>query len=217
MTLRETTIQKILEKKVIAIIRNFDWETCVKAAEALQAGGIELVEVTFNQSNSESFINTQKAIAQINECFPGMLAGAGTVLTREQVDMAADAGAKYIISPDFNPDIIRHTREKGLVSIPGALTPSEITGAHRAGADFVKLFPAGELGTGYIKAIRAPISHIRLLAVGGVNEENMAEFLKAGVCGIGAGGNLLNKKWIAEGAYNRITDLARKYAEQANI
>ena len=100
-----------------------------------------------------------------------------------------------------------------MVSIPGAYTPSEVIAAHEAGADFVKLFPAGVLGTTYLKAIRGPINHVRLLAVGGVNEMNAKEFLDAGCVGVGVGGNLVNRTWIEAGEYDRISDLAAQYIQ----
>ena len=98
-----------------------------------------------------------------------------------------------------------------MVSMPGALTPSEIQLAHRSGADFVKLFPITNMGADYVKAIKAPLSHIRLLAVGGVNENNLSEYLRAGVCGFGIGSNIVSKKHIDENNYEAITELAKKY------
>ena len=115
----------------------------------------------------------------------------------------------FIISPDCNVDVIRRTRELGMVSMPGVLTPTEIMTAHRAGADYVKLFPVGNLGVSYVKALRAPISHVKLMAVGGVNEGNIADFLAAGVYGVGVGGNLANKKWIEAGEFDKITETAK--------
>ena len=100
-----------------------------------------------------------------------------------------------------------------MVSMPGALTPTEVLQAHKAGADFVKLFPAGNLGPGYLKSVAAPINHVKLLAVGGVNEKNVAEFLKAGAVGAGVGGNLVNKTWIAEGKFQEITALAKTFTD----
>lgn len=182
----------------------------MKVADALYAGGIRLMEVTFNQQKPESFQVTADAIAAINCAYEGrMLVGAGTVTTVELVEMAAAAGAKYIISPDANPDVIRRTVELGMVSMPGCMTPTEMLMAHRAGADFIKLFPAGDLGPGYMKAVRAPLNHLRVMAVGGVNEENIADFLKVGACGFGIGGNLANKTWIDAGEYHKITETAQ--------
>lgn len=203
--------QRILDEKLIAIVRGIDADKCVRVAEALYAGGIRLIEVTFAQAKPESFPETANAIAAMVKALDGRAEiGAGTVTTTALVDLAADAGAKFIISPDANPDVIRRTKERGLVSIPGAMTPTEILSAHAAGADFVKLFPAGNLGTAYIKAIRTPISHVRLLAVGGVGEKNAREFFDAGIVGIGVGGNLVNKEWIAAGAYEKLTEAAKQ-------
>lgn len=211
-------IMRFVEKeKIIAIMREIEVEKCLKVADALYEGGIRLVEVTFNQKNPNSFKDTTDAIRAIIEKYAEkMLVGAGTVVSPTLVEMAADAGAKYIISPDVNINVINKTLELGLVSMPGALTPSEIMTAHNAGADYVKLFPIGELGVSYIKAVRAPISHIKLLGVGGVNENNAADYMNAGMCGIGVGGNLANKTWINNGEYYKITETAKKLVEAVN-
>lgn len=214
--MREETIRLVEQEKIIAIVRGIEADKCMKVADALYEGGIRLMEITFNQKDPSSFPVTQSAIAAIAAKYEGrMLVGAGTVTTPELVDLAAEAGSRYIISPDVSTEVIRRTRELGLVSMPGAMTPTEVMTAHRAGADFVKLFPASELGTSYVKAIRAPISHVKLLAVGGINEKNVADFLNAGMCGAGVGGNLANKKWIEAGEFHRITETARALLEAA--
>ena len=208
--MRDQVIQKIEEEKIIAIVRGVGPEQCMKVADALYAGGIRLMEITYNQKDPASFQATADAISAITKAYEGrMLVGAGTVTTTELVELTAKAGGKFIISPDTNPDVIRRTRELDMVSMPGALTPTEIMTAHRAGADYVKLFPAGDLGPNYVKAVRAPISHVKMTAVGGINEKNMADFLKAGVCGFGIGGNLANKAWIEAGEFDKITETAR--------
>jgi len=129
------------------------------------------------------------------------------------LELAKNAGAQFIVSPDTNEKVIRATVEGGMVSMPGAMTATEVLTAYSYGADFVKLFPIGNLGSSYVKAISAPINHVRLLAVGGVNENNIKEFLDAGAVGAGVGGNLVNKKWIAAGEFDKITDLARTFIE----
>lgn len=212
--MRDQVIQAIEAEKVIAIVRGVSPDQCMRVADALYAGGIRLMEVTFDQKNPASFRTTADAIAAIGKAYEGrMLVGAGTVTTTELVELTAEAGGKYVISPDVNVDVIRRTRELGMVSLPGAMTPTEVMTAHRAGADFVKLFPAGNLGTAYVKAVRAPISHVKLLAVGGINEDNVADFLRAGMVGAGVGGNLANKKWIEAGDFDKITETARKLLE----
>jgi len=211
--MEKLTVQRILETKLIAIVRGAEPEQCLKIAEALYDGGIRLMEITYDQKNPASFQQTADAIAAIARAYEGrMEVGAGTVTTPELAERTAEAGGKFVISPDTNPAVIRRTRELGMVSIPGAMTPTEILTAHGAGADFVKLFPAGILGAAYIKAVRAPISHVRLMAVGGVNAENIPELLRAGVCGAGIGGNLVNRKWVEAGEFGRITETARAMA-----
>ncbi len=215
--MRETIINEICERKIIAIIRGANEQEAVAAAKSLYEGGITLVEVTFNQKSPETFINTAKTIMSIKEQMGAkMLVGAGTVTSPDLVKLAADAGASYIISPDTNEAVIRKTRDLGLVSIPGAYTPTEATKAHNAGADFVKLFPCVGDAPAYIKAICGPMNHIRFLAVGGVNANNATEFLKAGALGVGVGGNLVNKEWIQSGNFDKIRDAAKEYITKIN-
>ena len=140
-----------------------------------------------------------------------MTVGAGTVLTKEQVRLTAEAGGKFIISPDTNEAVIKESVRLGLVSIPGALTPTEAQSAHSYGADFVKLFPVSSLGPSYIRAITAPLSHVRFLAVGGVNERNVGDYIRAGAVGVGIGGSLTSL--LSENNYEAITEMARKYVE----
>ena len=166
-----TALEWVQRSKIIAIVRGLPKEYMTRLAEALYAGGIDLMEVTFHQQKPETWKDTAAAIAAVDSCMEGkMLVGAGTVLTLEQLDMARDAGANYIITPNTNCDLIRRVKEYGLLSFPGAFTPSEIVEAYEAGADAVKVFPVGNLGPSYIKAIKAPLSHIPLMAVGGVNQ-----------------------------------------------
>ena len=206
----EDTIRFIEENRLIAIVRGIEPEKCLKVADALYDGGFRLVEVTFNQKDPASFRMTADAIAAIAQKYEGrMMVGAGTVVSPELAELAASAGARFIISPDVNTEVIRRTRELGLASLPGAMTPTEILTAHRAGASFVKLFPIADLGSKYVKAVRSPISHVKLLAVGGVNEKNLGEFFAAGCVGAGIGGNLVNKAWIDAGEYGKITETAR--------
>jgi 2-dehydro-3-deoxyphosphogluconate aldolase/(4S)-4-hydroxy-2-oxoglutarate aldolase len=207
-----TQLEWIQHSKVIAIVRGLAPEYMVKLAEALYAGGIDLMEVTFNQAKPETWADTAAAIKAVTEHTAGkMLVGAGTVIRKEQLDMAYDAGAQYIITPNTNLDLICKVKEYGLLSFPGAFTPSEIEAAYAAGADAVKVFPVGALGASYIKAVKAPLSHIPLMAVGGVNEKNAADFIAAGCCGVGVGGNLVNKAWIEAGEWDKIIALAREY------
>ena len=202
-------LSAIEQHKIIAIVRGVESSKCMKVAEALYQGGIRLIEITYNQSSPESWANTAAAIKEVAEAFSGrMYVGAGTVTSTRLVALTAEAGGRFIISPNTNVDVIHETKRLGLVSIPGAMTPSEILTAHEAGADFVKLFPASELGIGYLKAIRAPISHVGLIATGGIGENNARAFLDAGAAGLGVGGSLANKKVIENGEFEKLTQAA---------
>lgn len=207
--MRERVIREILEKKAIAIVRGAEPERLCGIAEALCAGGVTLVEVTFDQSAPESWKKTADGIASIRARMEGrMLVGAGTVTSLALVELAARAGAGYLISPDTDPAVIAATRERGLVSIPGAYTPTEAKQAHNAGADFVKLFPCVG-GAAWLKAVSAPLSQIRFLAFGGITPDNAADFLRAGACGVGIGGALVNRQWVEAGELEKITAAAR--------
>ena len=195
-------------------MRGVSADQCSKGANALYAGGVRLMEITYHQKHPASWQQTAEAIGALTEEFGGkMLFGAGTVTNVELVELTHAHGGKYIISPDTNVDVIKRTVELGMVSLPGAMTPTEVMTAHDAGADFVKLFPAGDLGVSYLKAIRAPISHVKLMAVGGVNESNAADFLKAGAVGLGIGGNLAKKAWIDAGEFDKLTEAAKTMVE----
>lgn len=211
--MREQIIKKVEENKIVAIIRGLGADEAVRTARALSEGGIKLIEVTFDQSRPEAFSVTTESIGRIKAELPDVSVGAGTVLSPEQVDLAIDAGAEFIISPDADEDVIRHTVARGAVSMPGAYTATEIKRAHNAGADFVKVFPCLEGAAAYIKAVRAPLSHIKLLAVGGVNADNCASFLKAGAVGVGVGGSLVNKEYIKNGEFDKITELAKTFVK----
>ena len=216
--MREQVIQKVLDKKVIAIVRGVYGQDCLNLAKALYEGGIELLEVTFDQSNRDLWQRTADTIRLLTtELGDKMTFGAGTVTSTELVEIAKNAGAKFIVSPDTNEDVIKATVQAGMVSMPGALTPTEILTAHRYGADFVKLFPVSNLGTAYVKAVRGPLNHIRLLAVGGVSEKNASEFMQAGCDGVGVGGQLVNKQWIASSEFDKITAIAKELTENVNI
>ncbi|MEA4969664.1 MAG: bifunctional 4-hydroxy-2-oxoglutarate aldolase/2-dehydro-3-deoxy-phosphogluconate aldolase [Candidatus Pelethousia sp.] len=210
------TLAFILRNKVITICRKVYGVDLLHLAGALLAGGVKLIEVTFDQADPDCIPKTVQAIRSLNETYAGqMLFGAGTVLTGEQVEAAKEAGARYIISPNVDPAVIRRTKELGLVSIPGAMTPSEIITAHNQGADIVKLFPAGYLGFGYIKDILGPISHVKLCATGGVTEENLAQYLDLGFAGAGISGRLCDKGCIAAGDFEQIAARAQAFTNIA--
>jgi 2-dehydro-3-deoxyphosphogluconate aldolase/(4S)-4-hydroxy-2-oxoglutarate aldolase len=210
------TRDSIAQHKVIVICRKVYGENLKKLAGALFKGGIRLIEVTFDQQDPDCLAKSCTALRLLAGLHgDGMLIGAGTVLNARQVEAACDAGAKYIVSPDFNPSVVKRTKELGLVSIPGAMTPTEILAAHDCGADFVKLFPATTLGFKYIKDILAPISHVKLVATGGVSEENFAQYLELGFAGAGISGRLTDKKLIESGDLDELTRRAEVFVKIA--
>ena len=212
--MKEEIVQSVRDRKVIAIIRGYAPDVCLRLAETYAQGGLGLVEVTFSQKAPETWKDTAAAIAAIRARFAGVLrVGAGTVLTDEQLTLCEQAGGEYMITPNVNVELIRECVRRGLVAMPGALTPSEAVAAFDAGASFVKIFPAGALGPGYVKALTAPLAHIPFLAVGGISPDNAADFLRAGCVGVGVGGNLTNREWIAAGAWDKIADAARRLVE----
>lgn len=205
-------LMQIKAAKLVAILRHVPADKLDGVVEALIAGGVRVLEFTFDHDSAECVKENAEKIRHTAEKYGDrVLVGCGTALTVQEVEAACDAGACLVISPNVDYGVIRRTRQLGMVSMPGALTPTEILTAHQNGADFVKVFPAGCLGAGYIKAIRGPINHVPLLAVGGVSEKNAGEFMKAGCAGIGAGGNLVNKQWIEAGEFDKITALAKEF------
>ena len=212
--MREKIIDAIQSEKLIVIARGVKKEKMISLAEAMYAGGIRLLEITYSADGSTPDEETAENIKMLAEHFEGrMFIGAGTVITEKQVELTKKAGGQFIISPDTYENVIKKTRELGMVSIPGALTPSEVQTAHRFGADFIKLFPVTTMGVEYVKAIKAPLSHINFLAVGGIDEGNIYDYLKIGVCGFGIGANIVNKKLIDAEDYAGITELAKKYTK----
>lgn len=212
--MEKEVLNRILEGKIIAIVRGIPSENVVSLAEALVKGGISCIEVTFDQSSEEKAQDTLKAISNIRQALGDRVCvGAGTVMSVEQVDAAVAAGAEYMISPNTNAAVIARTKALGKISIPGAMTPTEVADAYAMGADIVKMFPAGVLGCGYIKAVKAPLKHIPVTAVGGVNPENCADFIRAGAVGVGVGGNLVSPQYVKEGRFQEITAIAKSYVD----
>ena len=207
-----TALEYVEQRKIVAIVRGLEPDYLLRLGHALEEGGIGLTEVTYDQRAPESWAATAKAIQAVEEEFgERLLVGAGTVITPEQVRLTYEAGGHYLVTPTTQPEIIRMGKDLGLGLFPGAFSATEILSAYEAGADAVKVFPASCVGPGYIKAIRGPLSHIPLMAVGGINEKNAADYLKAGCVGLGVGGNLVNKEWIRNGEWEKITALARAF------
>lgn len=201
--MRERTILEILETGVIAILRKVEPDGLDNLAAALLDGGLRAVEVT---------MNTRGALGMIERLArnPRLTVGAGTVLDPESARLAILAGARLIVTPTFNPEVVRMARRYGALVTPGAMTPTEILAAWEAGADAVKLFPAATVGSQYFKEVKAPLDQVRLMATGGVTPENAGEFIRAGADLLGMGSALVDPKAVAAGDYGAIADRARR-------
>lgn len=204
--------------RITAILRGIDREHLEPVVEALYAGGIRLLEITFNQGSATRLEDTAAAIARVKEIYGDRLhVGAGTVMSVEEVAAAHRAGAEFILAPNVDEMVIRAAVDRGLCAIPGAMTPTEIAGAYNAGAQIIKLFPAGNLGLGYCKAVMAPLNHIPMIAVGGVDQHNLPSFLKAGFLGAGIGSNLTDRRLIQAGDYQGLKALAEEFMAAAGL
>ena len=207
-------VDTVKTNRIIVALRGVSPEYIGDTARALYQGGIRMLEITFNQSSSSKIEDTCRSIkAALDAVGDRMLIGAGTVMSCEEVDAAYHAGAAYMLSPNLDPSVLLHAKELGMGAIPGAMTPTEVAEAYREGADMVKLFPCDVLGLGYIKALKAPLSNIPLLAMGGVNAENLRAYLGL-VEGVGIGSAICDKNKILSGDFQGLSDLARKYTEQ---
>ncbi|GKH00976.1 MULTISPECIES: bifunctional 4-hydroxy-2-oxoglutarate aldolase/2-dehydro-3-deoxy-phosphogluconate aldolase [Hungatella] len=206
-----TTFDKILAGGIITIIRGLSPDCAEKTVEAIHAGGLHLAEITFDQTAPPKV--TADIIRTLSRQFEGkVLIGAGTVMTLEQLHAAYNAGAAYIISPNADSSVIRETKRLGLLSMPGAYTATEVARCYAEGADIVKVFPSDSAGPGYIKALRGPLHHIPLAAVGGVNLDNIRDFFDAGARCVGIGSNIVSKQAVQAGDFDRIRLLAAAYA-----
>ena len=208
-------VKFIEEHKVVVICRGLYGEDLVKTIGALYDGGVRVVEVTFDQSDGDAIVKTSDAIKTIRKHYPLMKVGSGTVTCIEHVLATKEAGGEFCLSPDVNEDVIKKTKELGLVSIPGAMTSTEILAAHRYGADIVKIFPAGWLGLDYLKNIKGPINHVKFLAAAGVDEGNFKQYLDAGYCAAGISSRFIDKKVIAAQDFEELTRRATVFSDIA--
>jgi len=198
---------RIVEIGIVPVVRASSPDEARMAAEALVAGGIPIVEITMTVPGAIEVIRQLSAAMGKD-----VLLGAGTVLDAATAEMCVAAGAQFLVSPGFDAQTVADAREKGVPVMAGALTPTEVITAWRAGADFVKIFPCANVGGAkYIKALRGPLPQVPLVPTGGVNLETAADFLKAGSAALGVGGELVLADALKAKQPQRITELARKY------
>ena len=197
----------ITEVGIVPVVRTTSAESAIQAVDAIYRGGIRAAEITMTVPGAV------KALERISEKFGDKIVlGAGTVLDPETARICMLAGAEFFVTPSLKVATIEMAKRYSKVICPGALTPTEVLTAWDAGADIVKIFPAGNVGgPKYIKALKGPFPHIQMIPTGGVNLETTGEFLKAGACAVAVGGELVDAKSIKEGRYDAIEEKARQY------
>lgn len=202
-------IKELKKEKLIAIIRGFEGEVLKKIAEALIEGGIRFVEVTMNTPQAAT------GIAQLKEAYGEQIhLGAGTVLDVQMAKEAVQAGATYLITPNVNADVIAYAVEQEIEIWPGAFTPTEIAYAVELGARAVKVFPVSFVGPHYLEAIRGPLDHIPLIAVGGVRVDQFSAYLQAGAIAIGVGNHLIDPTLIRSGKFDQLSQRAKEFVRK---
>jgi 2-dehydro-3-deoxyphosphogluconate aldolase/(4S)-4-hydroxy-2-oxoglutarate aldolase len=204
---RETTLKRILDCGIVAVVRSESSASLVKVVQALAEGGVTAAEITFTLPDALEVIRQVRSVVG-----DAIVLGAGTVLDSETARTAVLAGAEYVVSPIVNLEVIRLCRRYDTVVMPGAFTPTEVLTAWETGADVVKVFPADVGGPAYLRALRGPLPQVRLMPTGGVDLTTAEAFLKAGACCLGVGGALVEPKAIAAGDFTRIRELAYQYA-----
>lgn len=196
----------IQESGLLAIVRLEQEAPLLEVAEALVAGGVQVLEFTVTTPGALDALTLAPSRIQGD-----VLLGVGTVLDSETARAAIMAGARFVVSPTLSPDVIRACRRYGVVVIPGAYTPTEILAAWQLGADYVKVFPASGLGPQYLREILAPLPQVRLIPTGGVSLDNIPAFFEAGASALAVGGNLVRKSLVEAGDLDALTANARKY------
>jgi 2-dehydro-3-deoxyphosphogluconate aldolase/(4S)-4-hydroxy-2-oxoglutarate aldolase len=203
---KETVRRHILEIGIIPSVRTSSADDARFAVETVAGAGIPIVEITMTVPGA------LEVVAELAGAMPDLVVGAGTILDIETARRCAEAGARFLTSPGLDPDIVEFARTAGILAMPGALTPTEVTTAARVGADFIKIFPCAPLGgPSYIQALKGPFPHIPLVAAGGVNQQTAAEFIVAGAAAIGVGRELIPRKAVLQRDRHWIGELARRF------
>ena len=205
---RHSDLQRVLDGGIVAIIRANSGEQLVNVARALYEGGISTIEVTFTTPGVVDVISAVR-----KDLGSKILLGAGTVLDPETARVALLAGAEFIVSPCVNLEVIKLAHRYDKLVMPGAYTPTEVVTAWEAGADVIKLFPADIGGAPYLKALKGPLPQVRMMPTGGVNQQTLRDFIKAGACAVGLGSQLVEKDALERGDFARIRQLASEYVQ----
>ncbi len=201
-------LARVIDTGIVAVVRAPEPEPLVDVAEALLAGGVDVIEITFTVPKAHQVL--ESVAARLGD---RVLLGAGTVLDAETGRMAMLSGAEFVVSPVVDRGLIETARRYGKLVFPGALTPTEVLTAWQAGADIVKVFPSDLTGPSYLKALRGPLPQVRLMPTGGVNLATAADFLRAGACALGVGGSLVESSAVANRDFDRIRSLAGQFID----
>ena len=202
---RADVVRWIERDRAVAVVRTDEPDKLVQIARALGAGGVVCVEVTMTVPNA---IEGIRAVS--DALGDGVLVGAGSVTDAATAEAAVEAGARYVVSPVFKREVVEAAHAAGAAAMPGCLTPTEIQAAWEAGADVVKVFPAGALGPGFVRGVLAPLPHLKLMPTGGVTLDNAAAWLRAGAVAVGAGSSLVDADAVAAGDWPRLTANAER-------
>jgi 2-dehydro-3-deoxyphosphogluconate aldolase/(4S)-4-hydroxy-2-oxoglutarate aldolase len=203
------TLKRVLATGIVPVVRARSADEALAVVDAILAGGIDIIELTMTVPGA-----TQVIAELVRRFGNDVVVGAGTVLDRDTARACIDSGAAFVVSPALDEPTIEHCRTEGIPVMPGALTPTEVVRAWRAGADVVKVFPCGAVGgPSYIKALKAPLPQIDLMPTGGVSLKTAAEFIQAGACALGAGADLVDLAALREGKAHLVTEKARQYVE----
>ncbi|WP_090644508.1 bifunctional 4-hydroxy-2-oxoglutarate aldolase/2-dehydro-3-deoxy-phosphogluconate aldolase [Paenibacillus sp. UNC496MF] len=203
-------LERLQREKIVAIFRGIEDRHADRAAEALLDGGIALMEVTMNTAGAAGMIGRWQ-----DKYGERAGIGAGTVLDLDMAKEAVAAGARFLISPNLDETVVDYGLKHGVPVWPGVMTPTEIVRAWKAGAEAVKIFPMGTLGWKYLAEIRAPLDRIPMLATGGVDLDNLADYFKAGASAVGMGSKLVNLEWVRDGRFDLLEERARQFVEAA--
>lgn len=209
---KQTTLDRIQQLGLVAVLRGPSPELTIKMVDALVAGGVKGIEITYSTPNAP------QVVAELAKKYgDDIVLGMGTLTEPAQAEEAKAAGANYLVSPFFEPELARAMVATGLATMIGALTPSEIFAAYRAGSDVVKVFPGSAVGPSYIKAVKGPLPHIPMMPTGGVNAGNLADWFAAGVVAVGAGSELCPPKLAKEGKFDEITRTAADFVRAVEV
>ena len=201
-------LEKVKTLGALAVIRGPSPELTVKMVEALVAGGVTGIEITYSTPNAEDVVRTL-----VNRFGEGILIGMGTLTKVEQADCARDAGARFLVSPVCEPALVRSMIATGLLTMAGALTPTEVLQAYNLGTDVVKIFPGSLGGPAYVKALKGPFPYIPMMPTGGVSSSNVADWFAAGVVAVAAGSELCPPQLAKEGKFDEITRRAAEFMQ----